>query len=319
MVSAIETADLPEGTARERYRTAERALWSTYGLEPVERWFELSHPRMRVRVLDIGSGDPVLFVPGTGGTGPYWAPLVRELQGSRCLMIDRPGWGLSSPIDYTVAEYRSLVVRVLSGTLDALGLERVDVVGASIGATWALRLAQSEPSRVGRVVLLGGSPNREVEVPAFIKLLRTPIGALMVRIPMRAGMLRKQLVALGHGAALDRGAMEDFIGWRLAFQRYTDSMRHERDMVRAIIGRRGFVPGVTMNEAELGEMHHPILMVFGTADPTGSPDIWARFVDRLPRGELQLVADAGHSPWWDAPSEVGGHVRHFLAGPRLGH
>ena len=42
----------------------------------------------------------MFFLPGTGGTGPYWAPLIRELPGFRGLLVDRPGWGLSSPVDY---------------------------------------------------------------------------------------------------------------------------------------------------------------------------------------------------------------------------
>jgi len=128
-------------------------------------------------------------------------------------------------------------------------------------------------------------------------------------------MLRKQLVALGHGAAFDRGAMEDLIAWHLAFQRDTDSMRHERDMVKAIVGRKGFKPGVTFEDAGLSEMDRPTLMVFGTADPTGTADIWRRVVGDLPHGELRLINDAGHTPWWDAPSEVAGHVQQFLGRP----
>ena len=121
-----------------------------------------------------------------------------------------------------------------------------------------------------------------MEIPAFIKLLRSPIGAVLVRIPMKAGMLRRQLAALGHRTALDRGAIEDFIAWRLAFQRHTDSMRHERDMVKAIIGPKGFKPGVTLEDGELSEVDRPTLMVFGTADPTGTPDIWRRFLRGFP-------------------------------------
>jgi protein-L-isoaspartate O-methyltransferase len=58
MVSAIETVSVPSGAATERYRTAERTLWSAHELEPVGRWIELSNPRKRMRVLEIGSGDP---------------------------------------------------------------------------------------------------------------------------------------------------------------------------------------------------------------------------------------------------------------------
>jgi pimeloyl-ACP methyl ester carboxylesterase len=62
-------------------------------------------------------------------------------------------------------------------------------------------------------------------------------------------------------------------------------------------------------------MDRPTLMVFGTADPTGTADIWRGFVGDLPRGELRLINDAGHTPWWDAPSEVAGHVQQFLDRP----
>ena len=85
----------------ERYRAAERNLWDHYALRPTERFVELRSPAVTLRVVEVGSGRPVLFVPGTGGTGPYWGALLRELPDCHCLMLDRPGWGLSAPIDYT--------------------------------------------------------------------------------------------------------------------------------------------------------------------------------------------------------------------------
>lgn len=93
---AIATASADART--ERYRAAERALWDHYGIAPTERFVELSSPRARLRIVEVGSGRPILFLPGTPETGPYWGALVRELSGFRCLMVDRPGWGLSDPI-----------------------------------------------------------------------------------------------------------------------------------------------------------------------------------------------------------------------------
>ena len=53
-------------------------------------------------------------------------------------------------------------------------------------------------------------------------------------------------------------------------------------------------------------------MVYGTADPVGSVELWKRVADLLPRGELQLVDGAGHSPWLDDPDTVADHVARFL-------
>lgn len=313
MVGKVEATAMADSRA-QRYRQAERALWGSYELEPAERFIDLDPPRVRLRVLEIGSGEPVLFVGGSGGTGPYWGPLVGELPGFRCIMVDRPGWGLSSPLDYSKHEYRTVAADLLSGVLDALALERAHVIGASIGNVWALGLAAARPSRVSRIVLLGGGPLvSEVRRPTFIRLLASPLGAIIIRIPQKPGRQRSILRGLGHGASLDARRMDDYISWRVAFERNTDAMGGERDMVRSLVKGKGWRPGLTFEDRELAALQQSILMVYGTADPVGSVDTWERVLG-LPAGaELHLVDGAGHMPWFDEPSQVGEQVRCFLS------
>jgi pimeloyl-ACP methyl ester carboxylesterase len=300
----------------QRYRRAERAFWEHHGLAPAERFVQVGSPPARLRVQELGSGEPVLFVNGTGGPGAYFAPLLRELHGVRCLVLDRPGWGLSAPVDFSGRAYKTVVAELLNETLDALGVERACVVGGSIGNLWALRLAQAQPSRVKRLVLLGGGPlTSEIRVPPFIRLLRSPLGRLITRIPQNRRMLGKQLAGLGHADSLQAGRIPDaFIDWRMAMSRLTDSTRHERDMVRSIVGRRGFVAGLVLEDAELARIEQPTLMVYGTADPIGSVELWRRFVGLLPQGELEVVDEAGHLVWYDDSRRIGGRVAGFLAG-----
>jgi hypothetical protein len=70
-----------QATSR-RYRQAEQALWEHYGLQARERFIELDSPAVRLRILEVGSGDPLLFVHGTVGPGA-WPALIRELPGFR--------------------------------------------------------------------------------------------------------------------------------------------------------------------------------------------------------------------------------------------
>ena len=139
----------------ERYRRAERTLWERFGLEPKEHVIDLVDPHVRLRVVEVGSGDPVIFIPGTGGTGPYWAPLVKQLSGFRCLLLDRPGWGMSEPIDYRGRPFGDLTAAILVGVMDHLGIDQADLVGASVGNIWALALAARQPTAVRRLVLVG--------------------------------------------------------------------------------------------------------------------------------------------------------------------
>ena len=204
MTTTMQATNAATDARLERYRAAERTLWSRHGIDPVERFVEITEPRLRLRVLEVGpaDGNPVIFVPGTGGTGPYWAPLIRELSGFRCLMVDRPGWGVSSPIDYKAASFGSLTSSILRQAMDGLGIQRADVVGASIGNLWALHMVGRHPDRVGRIALIGGQPSADVPIPRFIRLLASPVGAVMVRIPMSPKMTRSQIEAIGHGAGI---------------------------------------------------------------------------------------------------------------------
>ena len=299
----------------ERYRHAERALWGHYGLEPRERFVELDSPPTRLRLLEVGSGEPILFVHGTVGPGS-WAPLVRELGDFRCLVLERPGWGLSSPVDFSERDYGVLVADVLGGALTALGIERTSVVGGSIGNVWALRLAGRNPARVRRVVLMGGSPLvAEAGVPGIIRLLASPLGSVLVRLPDKAERIRAILRQSGHGASLDAGRIPDaFVDWRVALGRETDSMRNEREMVRtAVVRGRAYRPGVSFDEGELAAVAAATLLVYGTADPVGTVDVWRRTTSLLPRGELRLFEGFGHQPWLDDPARVAAEVGRFLA------
>jgi 2-hydroxy-6-oxonona-2,4-dienedioate hydrolase len=312
MAGTIDVPERMESAAIARYRAAETELWSRYGIHTTEHEIALDVPSVRIRVVEAGRGAPILFVPGTGGTGPYWAPLIKGLKTFRCLMVDRPGWGLSSPIQWQASTYGVTTAALLRGVLDRFALDRADVIGASIGNVWALRLAQHEPERVGRVVMLGGFPIAEVPVPRFIRLLASPLGGLMVRMPTPPGAQRSQLEAIGHGPSLAAGRLGDFVAWRTSFVRDTPSMRHERAMVKALIQGPRYRQGVIATNAELAEVRHPVRMVFGSTDPTGSVELWRQFTGRLPQGELEVLDGAGHMPWWDDEETVTRSIRSFL-------
>jgi pimeloyl-ACP methyl ester carboxylesterase len=135
-----------------------------------------------------------------------------------------------------------------------------------------------------------------------------------VRLPETPARMRSILRQNGYGASLDAVRIaNEFVQWRGALTRDTNSMRNERDLVRAIVSWRGWRPGLTFEDAELARVQQPTLYVYGTADPVGTVDLAKRAVDLLPLAELYLVDDGGHLPWFHDLSQVGSHVSRFLA------
>lgn len=292
----------------------EMAAWAHWGLEPRLTHLDRDPPLGRLRLEEVGSGQPVLMVHGTGGYGPYWGPLVAKLDGFRCLMLNRPGWGGSEPVDFSQVPYRNFVADMLVGVLDDLSIDRVHVVGASIGDTWALSLAANHPERVNSVSLLGGGPLvDEVPVPPPIRILRSPLGVLMAKIPWGERMERSQARGSGHGPALEDGRMpQAYVSWAADMTSNSNWRVHERDMVRAVVDRNGWKPGLTFDPADLSTLSVPLLMVFGTADRTAPLETWQTFVSHLPSGHLETVDQGGHWPWFEDPERVAGSLRdHF--------
>jgi pimeloyl-ACP methyl ester carboxylesterase len=308
---AMEATDEPT----ERYRGAERAVWSHHGLEPSERFVQVASPEVRLRVQEVGSGDPIVFVHGGLWPSTGLAPLVRELTGYRCILVDRPGSGLSSPIDWHNREMGRTAIDVMGGLMEALGLERAHVIGHSIGANWVLRLAQGHPSHVGRIGILGAAPVLpEMPRPGFFRVLVSPIGAILARLPQNQARARDMLRQDGHGPSLDANLIPDVLfDWHVALIRNTRTMLNERAMIRdAVIRGSAWRRGLTFEPTELAGIRQPVLYVIGSADPEGTVDYAKRIVGMLPNAELSVLPDAGHMPWLDDAAQVGQRLRTFL-------
>ena len=310
--SDIDAANEDHRTCR--YRTAERVLWDHYRLQPTEHFFDLGAARTRIRVVEVGSGPPILFAHGTAGSAPAFAPLISHLSGFRCLLFDRPGFALSSPISYAAGSFGSTIADLQRHLLDALGIPIVDVVGHSIGDLFALRLASCYPTRVRRIVLLGGGPMIDAAgVPPIIRLVASPLGGIAVKLMATRVVTRGMIRANGHGRSLADGRIPPaWIDWRTSVTRDTNSMHHERAMVRALVEGNSYRPGVTFVESELRAIAHPTLMLYGMADPSGSQAVWNRLIDAMPNGQIQLIDDAGHMVWLDEAGRVAHETASFL-------
>lgn len=108
-----------------------------------------------INVRVEGEGDPLLLINGLTRSLDSWAPFAHALRGHRIVSFDAPGVGESpnSLLPLTITQLANLCVDVL----DELGLERVDVLGFSLGGAVAQELAARHPTRVRRLVLAATS------------------------------------------------------------------------------------------------------------------------------------------------------------------
>ena len=250
--------------------------------------------RHRVHVVERGEGAAILLVPGTGGTTLDWETSVLDDLGQdhRVVALDLYGMGFSDRDD-TFAYGVSLWADQLAGTLDALGLDRVSVIGQSLGGAIALVFAGRYPSRVNRAVSVDSGP----WMPAFMLLMVTPgIGETILsrsdywpERPDQPALYAERLRAV----------------YRIRGTR--------RNLLRAIRGE--FLrDGLTYFRA-VSQVQCPTLLVHGAADDI-IPLRAAASLRRLVKGsELVVLDGAGHFSMQDAPRRFVEEVRRFLDPP----
>lgn len=302
----------------DRYRTAERHLFADAGIEPTERWLTLPG-QVRTRVLDHGEGPPVVFLHGGPNAAATWSYVAAATRGLRCLLVDRPGCGLSDapatvPDHTTLADY---VSRLTIDLLDGLELDRAALVGSSFGGYSALRIAATAPDRITGLVLAGCPafvPGWTA--PAFFSILRTPVvGRVVLALPANRRAVRMSLRQMGHGHALANHLVQAaMLEWMVAWQRHTDTMTNDAEM---IVGcgtwRTGFDPALDVTADQLAAVTTPCLVLAGTADTVGGPDVIERLAAALPDATAAYLEGAGHLPWLDDAAWVADHLTEFLS------
>lgn len=95
---------------------------------------------------------PILLVHGWGGTGSYWRDVAQSL--SRWVPVyvpDLPGTGRSQPV--TRPQNMFDQVDALVDVIDALEIDRVQIIGHSMGGAMSLLLADARPEPVERIIL----------------------------------------------------------------------------------------------------------------------------------------------------------------------
>lgn len=238
-----------------------------------------------------GGGVPVVLVHGLGDRGESWAPQLKRLRdaGFHVYAPDLLGSGRSphpADGDYTLGHEEQFVVEFLR----ALGLQRVDLGGWSMGGGIVLKLALDHPEMVDRVVVYNGVGVRfarsygndifQLTTPEAI----TRLGSLMEPggRPVAPFVLRDVVRVFGQQQWIVDQQMAD--------------MATEKDAL----------------DDRLGSLTQPLLIVWGAKDKL-IPVAAAETMHRLdPRSELDVIDGCGHLAPKSCPIPVAEATVRFL-------
>lgn len=251
---------------------------------------------------DVGSGSPLLMIHGSGPGVSAWANWRLSIpalsQRARVIAPDMVGFGYSErPAGHRYSMDNWVAQAV--GVLDALEIERADLVGNSFGGALALALAIRHPQRVRRLVLMGA-----VGVPFDL----TPgLDAVWGYEPSFQAM-RALLDVFAHNPAL---ATDE-----LAQLRYEASTRpgfHESFSAMFPAPRQRWVDAMCSAEADIRALPHETLVLHGREDRVIPPSNSLTLAQWIPNSQLHVFGHCGHWTQIEHASRFNRLVSDFLA------
>jgi pimeloyl-ACP methyl ester carboxylesterase len=243
--------------------------------------------RMHYLVEGAVGGQPVVLVHGLGVRGEEWLALAPYLvrAGYRVYLPDLPGYGRSQqPADFSYSIHDEAAM--VAGFLDALGLQRVDLGGWSMGGGIVQHVAFDHPDRVRKLILFDSVGL--TELPQFDTRLFTPGDADQI--------FRLETLLSPHPVRLPGFIARDVL---------KQSKRNGWVIQRAIAS---MLTGKDATDSILPQLKMPVLIVWGSEDrifPLSQAETMHRLV---PQSELDIVPGCGHLAPKECTAQVGPRV-----------
>jgi pimeloyl-ACP methyl ester carboxylesterase len=229
-------------------------------------------PGETLRTTTIGTGPPLVFIPGIFGAAFGYRTITGPLaeRGYQCIIVEPLGYGWSSHpkrADYSFTAQTERIGRAL----DQLGVTRALFVAQSSGASIAFRLAIARPGLVRGLLSIDGGPAESASTPGMRKAFH--FGGILAKLAMdestlRSNVRREIIRNSGDTAwvtdavirAYTAGQAVDLHGSIDAFQRMSEAKEqgslaqrlHECEMpVRLLVGTVPHPAEVTHDQREL--------------------------------------------------------------------
>lgn len=244
---------------------------------------------------EVGTGPPVVFLHGLGGSRTSWGPQLRALSDRfRCVAWDMPGYGDAELV--TPLTYRAIADRLVM-LLDELEIEQADLVGLSFGGMHALHTAIHYPNRVGRMVLADSSP------------------AFGMDGTNAEDWKASRLAGIDAGGTLAEVAevIIDAITTVTLTGQVRDEIINSFGQI-SVAGFRAAVECLPTNDVrqQLASIPHQTCVIVGELDEETPPAYARVLANGLPHAEMHVLPGIGHLTPSEAPEQFNQRVTEFL-------
>ena len=281
-------------------------------------------PLKKVHVGDIdiaykvfGKGDPIILHNGASDGMDAWDPALLSRLSSNHTVIVFDSRGIGNTTSGTEPYSIQLLANDTAGLMDALKIQKANVLGYSLGSFITQQFAISHPDKVSSIILVAATCGGKDDIPkppSLIKLQSDIVNKSQNNIPISQEEMKSLITAsLGSGWIKLHPESVD-IPENITFQQMKPGLSPETLNNQ---NNAGFAWEATnWNGAcdALAKIAKPTLVITGTDDNLYVPHANSLVIaSKVPGAWLVQIKDAGHAIMDQYPDEVGKIVQTFLS------
>jgi pimeloyl-ACP methyl ester carboxylesterase len=277
------------------------------------RRHELELPQGRLRWFEAGSGPPIVFVHGYFVNANLWRKVVPLLAPDfRCVVLDLPFGSHELPMRSDADLSERGIVDLVTGAIEALGLDDVTLVGMDTGGAICQFIVTQRPERVGRLVLCSCDYRDNFPPRIFSHLKLMPVLSPLVPLlfaPMRLRVMRRlpNVFGLLSNEQVERAVEDTWILPGLEDR----GVRRDVNKAIAIFDKR------RLNEAAdlLPGFDRPALIAWSRDDRVFPTEHAERLARELPNARLEWIEGARTLSMEDQPERLAELIAGFVREP----
>lgn len=254
--------------------------------------------------MELGKGKPLILIHGGLSHSTEWFSILRQLSNNfHLFVVDRPGHGLSDPIDYSHLDYQKNAIEFIRSFMESVGLQKASLLGNSMGGYFALCFGLAYPERVDRLILIGAPAGLNRWIPPMLRLMGTKgINKILAKTLARPSIANLKMIHNKMLVARTYHLPELYFENGYYHMLLPQVAKSQRTMLENVLDLKGWKKKYYLSD-QLDQLKPPVHFIWGDQDAFENHHSGRKKARKIREHTFEVVKNAGHCPWLDQAEE----------------
>ncbi len=291
--------------ALNKYNETRDRLFKQVDISPKSNFVNINGSVIkRVHYLELGSGKPLILIHGGLSHSTEWFSILKQLSNHfHLFVVDRPGHGLTDPINYSNVDYQQSAIDFIHSFMNSVRLQKASILGNSMGGYFAVCFGIAYPERVDKLFLIGAPAGMNRWIPPMLRLMGTKgVNKLLAKTIAKPSISNLKMIHKKILVASTDQLPQVYFEHGYYHMLLPEIAKSQRTMLENVLNLKGWKAKYYLTN-RLNQLEPPVHFIWGDQDAFEKSNTGLKKAEGIKKHTFDVVKNAGHCPWLDQPEE----------------